>query len=220
MPSTSWPRRASASAARPAPQPTSSRRAPGRRSSASIQPIRAGFIRCSGFIGPFGSHQRDASRSNLPTSSAETVPPRHGCSRRPATSMCAARTSIWQPITLMTRIVMKFGGTSVADLDRIRNVAHRVKREVEPATRSPSSSPPWPAPPTSWSNGAPTCRRCTTRANMTPSSPPASRSPPACWRSPCRTSASTRAPGRAGRSRCAPTPRTATPASRASRAPS
>src|SRR6185312_13010055 len=31
----------------------------------------------------------------------------------------------------MTRIVMKFGGTSVADLDCIRNVAARVKREVE-----------------------------------------------------------------------------------------
>src|SRR3954471_13001510 len=31
----------------------------------------------------------------------------------------------------MARIVMKFGGTSVADLDRIRNVANRVKREVE-----------------------------------------------------------------------------------------
>ncbi|RVT99124.1 aspartate kinase [Rhodovarius crocodyli] len=29
----------------------------------------------------------------------------------------------------MPRIVMKFGGTSVADLDRIRNVANRVKRE-------------------------------------------------------------------------------------------
>src|ERR1700760_1293318 len=31
----------------------------------------------------------------------------------------------------MSRIVMKFGGTSVADLDRIRNVANRVKRECE-----------------------------------------------------------------------------------------
>jgi aspartate kinase len=31
----------------------------------------------------------------------------------------------------MARIVMKFGGTSVADLDRIRNVAARVKREVD-----------------------------------------------------------------------------------------
>jgi aspartate kinase len=31
----------------------------------------------------------------------------------------------------MARIVMKFGGTSVADLERIRNVARRVKREVD-----------------------------------------------------------------------------------------
>ncbi len=31
----------------------------------------------------------------------------------------------------MARIVMKFGGTSVADLDRIRNVARRVQRQTE-----------------------------------------------------------------------------------------
>src|SRR3546814_1328843 len=31
----------------------------------------------------------------------------------------------------MARIVMKFGGTSVADLDRIRRAAGRVKAEVE-----------------------------------------------------------------------------------------
>jgi aspartate kinase len=31
----------------------------------------------------------------------------------------------------MARLVMKFGGTSVADIDRIRNVAHHVKREVD-----------------------------------------------------------------------------------------
>ncbi|WP_072747762.1 aspartate kinase [Oceanicella actignis] len=31
----------------------------------------------------------------------------------------------------MPRLVMKFGGTSVADLDRIRNAARKVKREVE-----------------------------------------------------------------------------------------
>jgi aspartate kinase len=31
----------------------------------------------------------------------------------------------------MARLVMKFGGTSVADLDRIRNVARHVRREVE-----------------------------------------------------------------------------------------
>ena len=46
--------------------------------------------------------------------------------------MCAART-VPATVTLdtMARIVMKFGGTSVADLDRIRNVAERVKREVD-----------------------------------------------------------------------------------------
>ena len=31
----------------------------------------------------------------------------------------------------MARIVMKFGGTSVGDVDRIKNVAQRVKREVD-----------------------------------------------------------------------------------------
>ena len=31
----------------------------------------------------------------------------------------------------MARIVMKFGGTSVADLDRIKNAAERIKREVD-----------------------------------------------------------------------------------------
>ncbi len=31
----------------------------------------------------------------------------------------------------MSRLVMKFGGTSVADMERIRNVAHHVKREVD-----------------------------------------------------------------------------------------
>jgi aspartate kinase len=31
----------------------------------------------------------------------------------------------------MARLVMKFGGTSVADIDRIRNAAHHVKREID-----------------------------------------------------------------------------------------
>ena len=35
----------------------------------------------------------------------------------------------------MARLVMKFGGTSVADLDRIRNVARHVKREVDAGNR-------------------------------------------------------------------------------------
>jgi aspartate kinase len=33
--------------------------------------------------------------------------------------------------TIMARLVMKFGGTSVADIDRIRNVARHVRREVD-----------------------------------------------------------------------------------------
>jgi aspartate kinase len=33
--------------------------------------------------------------------------------------------------TIMSRLVMKFGGTSVADIDRIRNAARHVKREVD-----------------------------------------------------------------------------------------
>ena len=80
------PRRASASAARPAPQPTSSRRSAERRAAGSramrrqrgraIQPIRAGFIRCSGRIGPFGSHQRGRQRVERARSpSGETVVP-------------------------------------------------------------------------------------------------------------------------------------------------
>ena len=31
----------------------------------------------------------------------------------------------------MARLVMKFGGTSVADLERIRNVARHIEREVK-----------------------------------------------------------------------------------------
>jgi aspartate kinase len=32
---------------------------------------------------------------------------------------------------VMSRLVMKFGGTSVANIERIRNVAQHVKREVD-----------------------------------------------------------------------------------------
>ncbi len=32
---------------------------------------------------------------------------------------------------IMARLVMKFGGTSVADIEHIRNVARHVKREVD-----------------------------------------------------------------------------------------
>jgi len=43
-----------------------------------------------------------------------------------AAPLCTSQRS-----TSMARLVMKFGGTSVADIGRIRNVARHVKREVE-----------------------------------------------------------------------------------------
>ena len=62
----------------------------------------------------------------------------------------------------------KFGGTSVADLERIRNVAGRVKRRSSQATRWPWWSRPWPARPTSWWAGSRALdARGTTRANTT-----------------------------------------------------
>jgi aspartokinase len=36
----------------------------------------------------------------------------------------------------MARLVMKFGGTSVANIDRIRNSARHVKREVDAGQRN------------------------------------------------------------------------------------
>ena len=50
---------------------------------------------------------------------------RRGASRRPLSH------STPDAKTLMPRLVMKFGGTSVANVERIRNVARHVKREVD-----------------------------------------------------------------------------------------
>jgi hypothetical protein len=82
------------------------------------------------------------------------------------------------------RIVMKFGGTSVADIERIRNVARHVKREVEAGNQVAvvvSAMSGKTNELVGW------CRRPKAEganfdqpANMTPSSPRASRSRPAC----------------------------------------
>src|SRR5690606_26849107 len=58
------------------------------------------------------------------------------CTRRPlplidAGKLPRARATTWTIGHNMARIVMKFGGTSVADLDRIHTVARHVKREVD-----------------------------------------------------------------------------------------
>ena len=76
----------------------------------------------------------------------------------------------------MAVVVMKFGGTSVANVERIRNVARHVKREVDAGNQvavvvSAMCGRHQPAR----RLGARGVRCCTTRASTTPSSPPASR---------------------------------------------
>ena len=46
---------------------------------------------------------------------------------RPVTALVLVKAQTF----VMARLVMKFGGTSVADIDRIRNIARHVKREVD-----------------------------------------------------------------------------------------
>ena len=70
---------------------------------------------------------------------------------------------------------MKFGGTSVANIDRIRNVARHVKREVDAGHEVAVVVSAMSGKTNELVAGAATRRRCTTRANTTPWSPPASR---------------------------------------------
>src|SRR4026207_1271244 len=101
----------------------------------------------------------------------------------------------------MARLVMKFGGTSVANIDRIRNVARHVKREVDAGhdvavvvsamagknnDAGGGGGLRGPERQTNGWIGPGGRRRCMMRANMTPWWPRASRSPPGCWRSRCR----------------------------------
>ena len=119
----------------------------------------------------------------------------------------------------MSRIVMKFGGTSVADLDRIRHVAARVKREVDAgnevavvvsamagATNQLVALVPVPLAP---------ARRPRIRCGGRDRG--AGHHRPVGDRA-CRNSASRPVPGRAGRFRSAPTTRTARRAFSRSRA--
>jgi aspartate kinase len=78
----------------------------------------------------------------------------------------------------MARIVMKFGGTSVADLDRIRNVARHVKREVDAGHQVAvvvSAMAGKTNELVGWNLTESAGRRCTMPANMTRSSPRANR---------------------------------------------
>ena len=76
----------------------------------------------------------------------------------------------------MARLVMKFGGTSVADIERIRNVARHVKREVD-AGHEVAVVVSAMAGRTNRAGGLVPRRRhrCTTPASTTRWCPPASR---------------------------------------------
>ena len=77
----------------------------------------------------------------------------------------------------MAVVVMKFGGTSVADLERIRNVARHVKREVEAGNKVAvvvSAMAGKTNQLVAWTD-AKRRQAARRRANMTPWSPPASR---------------------------------------------
>ena len=100
----------------------------------------------------------------------------------------------------MGRLVMKFGGTSVANIDRIRNVARHVKREVDAGHDVAVVVSAMSGKTNELVAGAAKPRLCMTR-EYDAIAPPASRSLRACSPSRCRPSASRRAPGRAGRSR-------------------
>src|SRR2546427_7456571 len=53
--------------------------------------------------------------------------------RRPPRSTLFPYTTLFRSLSSrsMARIVLKFGGTSVGDIDRIRNAARKVKAEVD-----------------------------------------------------------------------------------------
>ena len=75
----------------------------------------------------------------------------------------------------MARLVMKFGGTSVADLDRIRNVARHVKREVDAGHQVAVVVSAMAGTTNQLVDWCREAAPCTTPANTTPWWPPASR---------------------------------------------
>src|SRR5271167_573310 len=117
---------------------------------------RAGLSLWSGAIDPSGSHHVSASAEKRSISSRSMVPAGWAMGPVLMTFRCGIGASLPRsrgreyeyarfprqprfPVDfpdfwarrLMARIVQKFGGTSVADIARIKNVALRVKREVD-----------------------------------------------------------------------------------------
>src|SRR6267143_1958088 len=112
---------------------------------------RTGLNLCNGAILPRGFHHSSASAANRATSARSTLVRSAaglftmrdflapdsvaGHSRRlylyaPSREERGSLARVRQGyVRLMARLVMKFGGTSVADIEHIRNVARHVKRE-------------------------------------------------------------------------------------------
>src|SRR6185312_5125162 len=70
-------------------------------------------------------------RPHSPGPSLASAAPRRVCIAGRLPAMSAAAPRIRAQLRAMARIVQKFGGTSVATIERIRNAARRVKREVD-----------------------------------------------------------------------------------------
>src|SRR5262249_14813931 len=92
--------------------------------------MRAGFSRCSGANLPRGFHHSSAIFEKRSISAGSTV-------LCPESLMAGldphGAHGVYTPLSSrsMARIVLKFGGTSVGDIDRIKHVARKVKAEVE-----------------------------------------------------------------------------------------
>ena len=111
-------------------------------------------------------------------------------------------------------VVQKFGGTSVADPDRMRAVADHIARTKRRGNEVSWSSAPWARRPTT-SSASPREVSATPgpAARWTCSSPPASARPWPCCAWPCTTWASTPSRSPAARPASSPTPPTPTPRS-------
>src|SRR5882672_8685886 len=92
--------------------------------------MRTGFSRCSGANLPAGSHHSPAMREKRSISAGSTVV----CAESAMAALDPyGAHGVYTPLSSrsMARIVLKFGGTSVGDIDRIRNAARKVKAEVD-----------------------------------------------------------------------------------------
>src|ERR1700749_4977970 len=82
-------------------------------------------------VEPWAGPLRSRRRSGKTGSGCSRLTP-PVCMRRRCRRLLSLKPANRRPLAeVMARLVMKFGGTAVADIDRIRNVARHVKREVD-----------------------------------------------------------------------------------------